>query len=133
MSSTDLVTTGAESAYEVLRMSRSELGELLGDALAPGEQLGVGDLIRVKVPTGGMTKWIVPNPAMGNEDVLDELVGIPLRISTRRGYWHKKFSGGNEQPDCASDDGLLGISAWAMEDRDATEAPSGKDAREGQV
>jgi hypothetical protein len=124
--STELVKPGPESEYSVLQMTRQEVTDLLSEALAPGEKLSAGDLIRVKVPTGGMTKWVVPNPALGNDDVLDELVGVPLRIGTQRGYWHKKFSGGNEQPDCSSDDGYIGTSKWAREDPSAT-APAKED------
>lgn len=109
MTSTELITIGADSPYEVLQMSRPELNELLSEALSPGETLSASDLIRVKIPGAGGKRWEVPNPALGGEESMEELVGVPLRIATRRGFWHEKFSGGNESPDCASEEGIVGV------------------------
>lgn len=104
---TDLVPAGDNSPYQLLRMERSEVSELLAEALSPGEGLTPRDLVTVKVPAGGLTKWA--KQTIRGEEVVDELRGVIIRADTRRAYWRSKYSGGNEEPQCFSDDGLHGI------------------------
>lgn len=110
--STDLVpiTAAEDSPYELMRLGNDEVRELVGEALSPGESLGIGDLTRIKVPAGGATAWQVPS-ITGGEDSMKELTGVILRADTRRAYWVKEYDGANDPPDCASSDGIHGIVA----------------------
>ncbi len=108
MSSTDLVVISDDSKYPVLSTPQEELMEIVSDALAPGEKLGIGDLTRIKVPAGGGTQWLIPSLSTGEDEAVKELRGVIISRATRRGLWVKEFEGGNERPDCASIGGLVG-------------------------
>lgn len=111
MATTDIVriADGADSPYELMRITQAEIQELVGEALAPGETLGLGDLTRIKVPAGGSTTWAIPDPLAGTEVETKEITGIILRADTRRGYWKDAYDGSNDPPDCGSDDGVTGV------------------------
>ena len=72
-----------------------------------GTTLSPFDLDRVKVPSGGGTLWEIPT-LTGLEDS-KELTGVIIHWQDVRCYWHDEFSGTGTPPDCASDDGEVGI------------------------
>lgn len=79
------------------------------------ENVGTGgitqfDLDRVKIPTGGGTAWSVPT-LDGEEEIAKELLGIIVLQRDARAFWSTGLeqSGGGSPPDCASDDGQIGI------------------------
>jgi hypothetical protein len=102
----EIVPAGADSSYELLQMNPDEVTALVRENLAPGETLSPRDLTRVKVPAGGATSWEVET-FRGSESV-KALQGVLLRIDTRRAYWPDEYSGGNDEPQCYSDDGIVG-------------------------
>ncbi len=104
--STDLIVPGDDSPVAVLRMSASELKELVSENLG-SDKLGAGDIKRVKIPGAGATSWEI-NTLRGDESV-KELDGIILRITEQRGYWADEYSGANDPPDCQSKDMVTGI------------------------
>jgi len=64
-------------------------------------------LDRVKVPAGGATTWEVPG--LGDEpDSKKELVGVIVGIRNIRSFYEDAYDGGNEPPDCSSDDSVTG-------------------------
>lgn len=111
MTNTELavIGTGDDSPYQLLRMEPADLQELVGDALAPGETLGMGDLKRIAWPGAGATTWEVPS-SRGAQPV-KELDGIILVAHTTRGWWRDSYagqSGEDARPDCRSFDGVTG-------------------------
>lgn len=107
MASKELVKAGSESTFAVLRMEQNELRDLIRENLG-GESLSPRDLDRVKVPAGGGTTWEVPSIA---GDVAEKTIrGVVVHRATRRAYWEQSYdeTGGGVQPDCFSDDGVLG-------------------------
>lgn len=65
-------------------------------------------LERVKIPTGGGTKWSVPRLEEGEEDLVDEIVGVIVAWQDVRVFWADDFSGPGTPPDCFSDDCVRG-------------------------
>jgi len=55
------------------------------EANLDGEPMRVSDLVRVKTPTGGGTKWIVP--VNGNDEPFDEIVGLCVGIAKSGNLW----------------------------------------------
>lgn len=105
MASKELVKAGEDSPFAVLRMGEHELSDLITENLG-GESLSPRDLDRVKVPSGSGSVWEVPSfDGISAEKVIK---GVIVHRATRRAYWKEKYSGGGEQPDCFSDDGVLG-------------------------
>lgn len=114
MASTDLIVPGDDdNNYAVLRMPPDELNELVTGNLAPGETIGLRDLPRIKIPTGGLTSWAVPS--IEGEDMQKDVRGILIHVGNRRTYWKKSFeeTGGGEPPDCKSDDAITGFAGTA--------------------
>lgn len=72
---------------------------MVGAAVGTG-QLREFDLKRVKMATGGMTKWIVPS--LQGEDAVDALEGVILAHKMSRTYWEAEYTGAGEIPDCSS-------------------------------
>src|SRR5688500_11912452 len=83
----------------------SEAAELIR-ANTAGEEVGVGDLDRIRVPTGGGTLWTVPT--IEGEKSERELVGIIVHVARRRAYWSDPSPTGNP-PDCSSRDCITGV------------------------
>lgn len=78
------------------------------------ENIGAGgmtqfDLDRIKIPSGGGRTWLVPG-LEGDED-LREIDGIVVYWRDPRAFWRSKLddSGGGTPPDCASEDGEIGV------------------------
>jgi hypothetical protein len=92
--------------FAVVQSDPAELQALIKETLG-GESLQAHDLDRVKVPSGGALSWEVPT--VSGEASMKELVGIIVHHQNKRAYWHEKFSGGNEKPDCSSEDAITGV------------------------
>jgi hypothetical protein len=61
----------------------------LRQALQANTKIGAGfeisDLERIKTPTGGQTKWLIPT--VTGEEVVDALIGIPVYFGLRGILW----------------------------------------------
>ena len=64
-------------------------------------------LDRVKVPSGGSLAWEVPG-VDGEPEPTKEIIGVLVGVKNVRSYYETEYSGGNEAPDCASEDGITG-------------------------
>lgn len=71
-----------------------------------GEDLGVSNFKRIKVPSAELNGWVVT--MAGEERSMRELVGVIVAIKARRSYWATDASGDatpdGSPPDCASTD-----------------------------
>lgn len=92
-------------------------------ALAPAEgDMGLQDIVsinmgnegidpsmldKVKVPSGGSLVWEVPG-LDGESEPTKDLVGVIVGQRNIRSYFASEYSGGNEPPDCSSEDGVTG-------------------------
>lgn len=63
---------------------------------------------RVKIPSGGGLAFEVPGDDPDSPDMVKELVGVIVDHHPINVYYRESYTGGNEQPDCASDDGKVG-------------------------
>lgn len=90
--------------YPVLSPS-SQQAQMIRANLA-GDEIGIGDLDRIKVPTGGATTWTV-NTIEGEKQT-KALEGIILHVARRRAYWENSNPTG-DQPDCSSVDCITGV------------------------
>lgn len=99
-------TIDAPPTYAIARMDPRELAEAIALNME-GERLSPFDLDRVKVPAGGATTWEVPS-LDGPQDV-KSLDGIIIAQRSVRSYWSAEFSGSGTPPECASQDGKVGI------------------------
>lgn len=92
-----------------------DLQVLAGDmAAAMAEEMdGLGSIPfeKVKIPSGGGLAFEVPTEDEDNPDTVKELVGVILYHHPINGYWANKYDGQNNQPDCTSYDGKVGIVA----------------------
>lgn len=97
--------TVSSSGFAVLKTSPEELTQIIVDNIGPGG-LKASDLTTIKVPAGGGTAWEVPGPEGDKSET--EICGIIVHKQYRRAYWEDEFAGGNEQPDCSSNDAITG-------------------------
>jgi hypothetical protein len=102
--STDLVVAGDKSTYLALQLDEDKLRDLIRTNVG-NRQLDAFSLDRVKIPSGGITKWMVDT--LDGTDAVDELEGIIVHWATRRSYWKQRTPDGSP-PDCSSPDGLVG-------------------------
>lgn len=90
--------------------------ELFQELEEDGITLNLSHLTRVKVPTGGITQFMITDED-GVEQAVRELVGVVLAALDRRSYWKVKFGeAGSEEgpPDCSSRDGKLGDGMYGV-------------------
>lgn len=64
---------------------------------------------RVKIPSGGGQAFEVPGDDPDSPDLTKELVGVIVDQHPVNVYYALAYSGGNSPPDCASNDGKVGI------------------------
>lgn len=104
--STDVATIDA-SKYPIMSPQVDVVSALRENV---GTSLGVFDLDRVKIPTGGQTFWSIET-LEGDTEAVKSLDGIVVAWKDPRAFWKDSFgsSGGNSPPDCSSDDGKYGI------------------------
>lgn len=69
-----------------------------------GRSLTAADLMRIKVPTGGGTTWDLGD----DEDPTKNLQAVVIHSRNIRACWESDFTGGNNPPDCSSDNGKNG-------------------------
>jgi hypothetical protein len=67
------------------------------------EGFGPGDLEKIKVPAGGSVNWEIQGDPVKHLDV------VILAAQDIRVFYNKKYSGGNEAPDCMSLDCTTGV------------------------
>lgn len=110
MASTELVTTGEDSSFALLRMEAGDAQELIKDALG-GDALAFKDLDRIKVPSGGGTNWEIPS--LEGDTASKEIEGVILHRATRRSYWpyamEERPDDDDGRPQCQSYDGEVGV------------------------
>lgn len=110
--STDVAETPPEASSEtglsVLESSRflalrpgGDLAEALEANLGSGDSLKESDLTRVKIPSGGATRWVIDG--LRGEEVAEELVGVLVYYAPRGVLWPSQEVG-NDLPVLISDD-----------------------------
>lgn len=94
--------------YSISKVNAADLMEILQENV--GGAITEFDLTRVKVPSGGMTAWVIPS-LDGEDEVATTIDGVLVYHREPRAYWSAGIdeSGGNTPPDCRSSDGKIGI------------------------
>ncbi len=64
---------------------------------------------RIKIPAGGSTVFEVPGEAPGETDAVKEFRGVILYHHPLFTYYREGYTGGNDAPDCGSNDGIFGV------------------------
>jgi len=74
-----------------------------------GETMFLSSLDKVKVPSAGATNWEVEG--LSGTETLSELRGVIVFEQKTRTYWETSYedSGGGAEPDCSSEDLVLGV------------------------
>jgi len=108
--SKDLTVQQPAAALRVLQ-SEANL-DLVQSAIA--ENVGVGgitefDFDRIKIPSGGGLAFNVTT--LQGEESEKTVTGVIVLARDSRAYWEKSLEegGGNQPPDCHSNDGIVGI------------------------
>lgn len=102
---TEIVPVSLEH-FALATTTPAEIRELVRDNLGNQGIDPLRDLEHVKIPTGGMTVWMVPT--LQGEEAVKELEGVIIHHQLARGYWPGDFSGG-QPPQCSSDNAETGV------------------------
>lgn len=97
-------------------------------ALIKEELDGLGQIPfdTVKVPSGGGLAFELPGDNPDTPETVTELVGVVVHHHPVNAYWKDAYSGGNQQPDCSSIDGKLGMEIATGEVHNCAECPFNK-------
>ena len=102
MNTNEITTTDKEYGYMALA------GFNPADVLSE-ELIGLdGGFERVKIPSGGSVTFEVPGEEPGETETVKEFSGVILYHHALYAYYHEKYVGGNNPPDCGSYDGIMG-------------------------
>lgn len=105
-----LITRESEAVAITDYVGLAEIGELeqvLAENCGDGAGLGIGDLDRVKVPSGGGLAWELPSSG-SKPEIAQEIEGVIAYWHDARGRWEQK-EGANTPPVCSSWDGRVGV------------------------
>lgn len=82
---------------------------VLNEALADDCQGLEFSFDRVKLPAGGGTAFEIPSAEGEDSEMAKEITGVIVYNHPAYAYYHDKYTGGNNPPDCGSFDGVNGI------------------------
>lgn len=108
-----MIPTTDITEFSIMHTDPTELREAI-QAASNGQKIDAFQLDMVKVPSGGMTAWTIPDIIEG-ERIEKTIEGIVVMQRTIRSYWRLGFDeragagAGNQPPDCSSQDGKWGI------------------------
>ena len=102
--SAELATQGVSFDNPALTEGLEDTLDILQANLGADSTVGLGDLDRVRVPSGART-FIVPT--LEGDENENEIEGIVLLARTARAYWPTNTIG-DDPPQCYSDDGVTG-------------------------
>lgn len=96
------------SSYAIMQNDPAELREALV-VNSGGQRISPFDLDVVKLPSGGMTAWTIPDIIEG-EVISKTIEGIVILQRSIRSWWRESLDekGGGSPPDCSSQDGVTG-------------------------
>ena len=78
---------------------------------------------RIKVPSGGGLAFEVPGDNPDEPDLQKEFKAVIVYHHPIHSYYKEKYTGGNETPDCASIDGVVGVDKESGEIRRCKDCP----------
>ena len=64
---------------------------------------------RIKVPSGGGTTYVLPEPDVNGNTDFREIDAVILTHHPMQSYYAGKYNGGNARPECSSRDGNVGV------------------------
>ena len=82
---------------------------VLNEALAEDCQGLEFSFDRVKLPAGGGTAFELPSAESDETEMVKDITGVIVYNHPAYAYYHDKYTGGNNPPDCGSFDGVTGI------------------------
>lgn len=97
---TEITVAGGFAALEGLDV----LNEALADDCAGLEF----SFDRIKIPAGGATMFEVPGDDEEEGTMVKDITGVILFNHPAYAYYHEKYTGGTNPPDCGSFDGVTG-------------------------
>lgn len=107
-----IATTDAVD-FAIMATDPNELRDAI-QAASNGQRIDPFQLDMVKVPSGGMTAWTIPDIIEG-ERIEKTIEGIVVLQRTIRSWWRLGFDEragagvGKQPPDCSSQDGVWGV------------------------
>ena len=106
--STDVVKTESGSAIRAFATDLNTITEAMAVNIGSGG-LTTFDFPRIKVPGGGATQWLVPT--LEGDKAEATIEGVIVLARDTRAYWVKspEEGGGNNPPDCSSNEAIIGI------------------------
>ncbi|MDO4564823.1 MAG: hypothetical protein Q4C04_04345 [Clostridia bacterium] len=106
----------AVKAPQDTEIAAFEMTALTGDlAEMYAEELdGLGSLRPevIKIPSGGGLAFEVPSEDPEDPDIVKTIDAVIIHHHATNSYWPSSYTGGNEQPDCASYDGKIGLDKY---------------------
>lgn len=91
-------------SYDVLA-NRDVLNEALSDDCQGLEFT----FDRVKLPSGGGTAFEIPSAESDETEMAKDIIGVIVYNHPAFAYYHDRYTGGSNPPDCGSFDGVTGI------------------------
>ena len=83
--------------------------DVLNEALADDCQGLEFSFDRVKLPAGGGTAFEIPSADGEDSEMAKDITGVIVYNHPAFAYYHDKYNGGSNPPDCGSFDGVSGI------------------------
>lgn len=83
--------------------------DMLNEAMADDCQGLEFSFDRVKLPAGGGTAFEIPSAESDESEMSKDITGVIVYNHPAYAYYHDKYTGGNNPPDCGSFDGVTGI------------------------
>jgi len=82
--------------------------DVLNEAMADDCQGLEFSFDRVKLPAGGGTAFEIPSAESEESEMAKDITGVIVYNHPAYAYYHDKYTGGNNPPDCGSFDGVTG-------------------------
>ncbi len=100
MSKNEMITANSYTALEGFNLANALSEEMVGMNVT---------FDRVTIPAAGGTVFEVPGALPGETDTVKDFSGVILFHHPLFSYYHEKYVGGSNPPDCGSYNGLTGV------------------------
>jgi hypothetical protein len=102
MDKNELAVTDNEHGYLMLAHFNND--ETVSEELAGLD----GGFERIKLPAGGSTTFEIPGEEPGETEAVKEFAGVIIYHHPLYAFYHEKYAGGTNPPNCGSYDGFYG-------------------------
>jgi len=126
----DTKDVAVKENFAIMEGNITDITDMIAENIGD-DTITMGDLTKIVFPSGKSTTWTIPDiESESGEIETKKILGVIVKTQHTRQYWETEYDGGNNPPDCASEDGITGIGTPGGNCMECPFSEFGSDAKE---